>query len=155
MKRFKTITFVLLVVFLASMFLPYEIHDVYSGGSWGSKGTLVEKDVNLFGIESIEVYAVFFLMVIIAVVTLVWRNFATSIVGVVLGFVLLVGIPFLFLTLLFQLFGPDKRMGIGLAIAMAVIITYFILLIMNLVVEFRSRKVKVKTTSYDLLDTEF
>ena len=140
---------------MASMFLPYEIHDVYSGGSWGSKGTLVEEDVNLFGIESIEVYGVFFLMIIIAVVTLVWRNLATSVIGVVLGFVLLVGIPFLFLTLLFQLFGPDKRMGIGLAAAMVVIITYFILLIMNLVVEFRARKVKVKITSDDLLDTEF
>ena len=137
------------------MFLPYEMHDVFAGGTWGAPGTLVEEDVSLFGIETYEAYGVLILMSIMALITLLKRSLATSIVGAILGGVLLLGIPFLLFTLLFQLFGPEKRMGVGLAAALIVMLSYCILQIVNLIWEFRNRKVEKKSDSEDLLDSEF
>ena len=137
------------------MFLPYEYHDVYIGRSWKSRGVLDKDNVPLFGIESFPVYGVLFFMIITSAVSLANRNFITALIASIMGIVSLIGIPFLYLALIFELFGPEKRIGFGLAIATILIITFSIVLIINAVVEFKNRKNKPKNISNDLIDTDF
>ena len=155
MKRLKLYTFTLIGVFILSMFLPYEIHDVYVGATWRSRGFLEQENVPVFGVNCIEVYAVLIFLVVIAIVSLTKRNFATALISSIMGIFSLLGIPFLILLLIFRLFGPDKRIGFGMWVAFGVICCYSILLIINAIAEARKRKVKPKVISNDLIDTDF
>ena len=153
MKNLKLYSFIAIGVFILSMFLPYEIHDVYAGGSWFAKGALLQEDIPTAGVESIEVYGVLFFLIIIAFVSLIKRNYTTALISSILGVFSLLAIPFLFFALMFNLFGPEKHMGVGLLIAFMVIGIYCVILISNAVKEFRKRSPKV--ASSDLLDTDF
>lgn len=135
------------------MFLPYEYH--YENGN-NLFNTVSNGDrINLFGVQSIEVYAILFLIIIIAAITLIKRSFTTSIIGALLGVILLVGIPFLGLALTFNLFGYYHRIGIGMGIGFSMIVLYFILLIINMVIEFRKRKsIAALEIADDLIDTD-
>jgi len=155
MKLLKTITFVLIGLFSLALFLPFEIHDVYSGGNWKSSGVLIENNVQTPGIKSIEAIVVLAYLILIALVSLLKRTYATAIVRAVMGFISLVGIPFLYLFLIFQLFDTNNRMGIGMGIAFFVIAVYFIVLVINLVVEFRKRKRNPSIVFDDIIDIDF
>lgn len=155
MKNLKLYTFITIGVIILSMFLPYEIHDVYAGGSWFAKGALLQEDIPSAGAESIEVYGVLLFLLIIAFISLIKRNFTTALISSILGVVSLLAIPFLFLALVFNLFGPDKHMGVGLLIAFMVIAIYAVILMSNAVTEFKKRKRTPKVLSSDLLDTDF
>ena len=155
MKRLKLYTFTLIGVFILSMFLPFEIHDVYIGGSWKSRGFLEEENVPLNGINCIEAYGVLLFLIIIAFISLTKRNFATALISSIMGIFSLLAIPFLILTLVFRLFGPDKKIGFGMWVAFAVIIIYAIILLINAIIEAKNRKRNPKVISNNLIDTDF
>tara|TARA_B110000285_G_scaffold58438_1_gene66865 strand:+ start:2624 stop:3118 length:495 start_codon:yes stop_codon:yes gene_type:complete len=109
---------------------------------------LLQEDISTAGAEPIEVYGVLFFLIIIAFVSLIKRNFTTVLISSILGVFSLLAIPFLFFVLMFNLFGPDKHLGVGLLIAFMVIGIYA-------VTEFKKRKRNPKVISDDLLDTDF
>ena len=155
MKNIKLYSVILIGAFILSMFLPYEIHDIYSGGSWSAKGTLIEENVSSAGVNYMEVYAVLFFLMFIMLISLIKRNFISALLSSILGFFSLLSIPFLYFTLVFTFFGPNNRMGFGLVVAFIIICFYAIMLLFNAILEFRKKEINIDDFTDGLIDSNF
>ncbi len=162
MKNFKLYSFIALGVTLASMILPYHSYDKYTGGFFQTS-QLVEPNIQEAGLELPQSYILLVAQVVVALTTLIKENLTTSIIGFILGVFTLLYMPLFAFSLVFTLNfggGPrNKEIELGFYIAAIAVLSYAIILLMNLVWQARNRKknrqatVKVnKFEESDLLD---
>lgn len=162
MKNFKLYSFIALGVTLLSMVLPYHSYDKYTGGFFQAS-VLVEPHIQEAGLELPQSYVLLAALLVIALVTLIKENFTTSIIGFILGVFTLLYMPLFAFSLVFTLNfggGPrNKEIELGFYIAAIAVLSYAIILLMNLIWQARNRKknknstVKVqKFEETDLLD---
>ncbi|MBL4861561.1 MAG: hypothetical protein JKY09_00890 [Crocinitomicaceae bacterium] len=157
MKRFILFSGICIGIIALSLLLPYEVHDVYSGGSFTTP-SLIKEGVQLAGAETLPAYVPLIAIIIISLVVLIKKNLATAIIGLVMGLGLLLYMPFLAISLTFHLIFfsglRNSQLHIGFFIAAIAVFIYFVLLIANLVVVVKKRKNKKKEpmSNVDLLD---
>lgn len=143
MKNFKLYSFIALGVTLASMILPYKSFDKYTGGFF-SASRLVESNIHEAGLELPQSYVLLAALLVIALVTLIKENLTTSIIGFILGVFALLYMPLFAFSLVFSLnFGGGPRnqeIEIGFFIAAIAVLSYAIILLMNLIKHAKARK---------------
>ena len=155
MKNINLYSIIVIGIFILSMFLLYEVHDVYSGGSWSAKGTLIQENVPSVGANYMEVYGVLFFLIFIMLINLIKRNFIMALFSSILGFLSLLSIPFLYFTLVFTFFGPNNRIGFGLVLAYIIVCFYAVILLLNVLSEFRKKERNHEGLTDDLIDSNF
>lgn len=162
MKNFKLYSLITLGVTLFSMVLPYQSYDKYAGGLFKAS-RLIEPHIKETGLELPQSYILLAALLIISLVTLIKENFTTSIIGFILGAFTLLYMPIFAFTLVFTLNfggGPrNKEIELGFYIATIAVLSYVIVLLLNLIWQARNRRknknatVKIKSTEEtDLLD---
>jgi len=138
------------------MFLPYQILSEYETNWRTNNRILREGNRYISGLELPETY--FFLGGIfgITVITLVWRNLATAIIGSVLSIGLGLYVPLLLFILTFNLFTlftlDSNDLGIGFYIGALAILYFIVIQFINLVQTARNRKNNDRSAVVDILD---
>ena len=158
MKRLPIYTGICIALFIISLILPYEKYDRYSGGLF-SPSRLAEVGVYKSGMEIPAVFIPLVAMAIIAFIVLIKRNLATGITGFILGFFLVLFMALLgaILTMNLSIFGGprNEQLQLGYFVGLFAIISYSIVLLVNLIAIVRNKKQenqKPAPHSMDLLD---
>jgi len=146
MKRLPLYTAIIIGLAVLMMFMPYIlVYDNYQD----------QYDLEPFtykGIEFVEVYFLLLGFIVIAIVSTIKRNLTTALISFVLTF----GLGILFLSNIVLIVDKPtyyfRDFEWGFILHGLVVFIYFILLLINLVVEFTKKKKNRPVSSSELLD---
>ena len=159
MKHILIYSVVAAAIVLLSLFLPYESHDLQSGGLFKTQ-VLLGTGYTTSGLSHVSAFFPFIFILICLVIIKITENLATAIVSLVISFVNLIYMAFLAFILQFHLNlfnGPTNyELEIGYYIALFAVISYLFVALIHLILVVRKRrnpKAAVETISNpDLLD---
>jgi len=134
------------------------MHDRWSGGLFTTP-SLAETGVKTAGFEIWAAMALLLGFFIIAPIVLIRKTIATSIIGFILGLVLLLYMPLLAFALTFNLnlFGGPRNstLQLGYYVGLFAVVSFVVILLLNMIAVIRGRNNPSKTPvrqSSDLLD---
>lgn len=162
MKHILIYSITTIVIILLSLFLPYESHDLYSGGIFKAD-IMLRTGLTTTGFSHVAAYFPALFIIICLVIIKLNENVATAVVALILSFGSLIYMGFLAIALQFHINifnGPrNYELAIGYYIALMAVLGYIIITIIHLFHVIRKRKV-VKlsvnaVTNKDLLDDSF
>ncbi len=147
------------VIILLSLFLPYESHDMQSGGFFKPQ-VMLGSGYTTSGLSHVSAFFPVLVILVCLIIIKINENLATAIVSLVVSFVNLIYMAFLAFILQFHLNlfnGPTNyELEIGYYLALLTVVAYLIVTIIHLIVVIRKRrnqKTAAETVSNpDLLD---
>ncbi len=139
MKNYQIHIAIVNALILISMFFAYQVLSEYQG-SWNSGTTLREGNRNISGFNLPGSYVILGVVLLISFITLIHKSVATSIIGSILSFGLLLYIPVLAFVLTFSLLDAGDDLGFGFYLGSMTLVYLFIIQMINLVTEIKNRK---------------
>ncbi len=151
MKRLPLFTAIIIGLVILIMFLPY-ITASLSESSYNYSFSPPYEIVSLKGIEFVEVYFLLLGFIVIAIVSTIKRNLTTALISFILTF----GLGILFLSNIVLIVDKPtyyfREFEWGFILHGLLVFIYFIMLLINLAVEFTKKKKNRPASSSELLD---
>ena len=159
MKNILIYSIAAAAIILLSLFLPYESHDMQSGGFFKPQ-VMLGSGYTTSGLSHTAAYFPAFFILICLVLIKISENIGTAITSLVVSFGTLIYMAFLSFALKFHLNifnGPTNyELEIGYYLALFAVVAYLVVMIIHLIAVIRKRRKQAKNPvikqENDLLD---